>query len=440
MNEGRGPRRHDLRPITSGRELAASALSRVWGDSAFAASVLDSLLARAPDLDPRERGLATELTYGVLRTWKALDRRIEAFAPRGLPNDDWTRLQLRLAAYQILLLDRVPDFSSVNAAVGAVRAKRGPKLAGFCNALLRRLATAGERLELADAVRTTAPEWLFRRLTAAVGEAEACALLGASGHGAGSGLALRCIEGRSVPEWIAALPVGTHSSRTRRLDLRGDPRGREGWASGSFVLQEEGAQLVGLALGARPGEQVLDACCGRGQKTSLLMEQVGAQGMVWATDKFPAKLRELKQEFERLHLPMPQTAAVDWTMGSGSVPEGFDRILVDAPCTGSGTLRRRPEIALRLQEADPARMSAMAVAITRSAALRVRPGGIVVFAVCSVLPEEGEGVVAQLTDLLEPTPLDAPEWARLAQGASFARLLPLAHGTDGYFVASLRRR
>jgi len=134
-------------------------------------------------------------------------------------------------------------------------------------------------------------------------------------------------------------------------------------------------------------------------------------------------------------------AAVDWTVGAGPVPEGFDRALVDAPCTGVGTLRRRPEIARRLTPEDPARLAELQTRIVRSVAARVRPGGRVVYAVCSVLPEECESIVERVLDVLEPAAFDAPELAALELGEKTNfRLLPLRHGTDGYFAASFVRR
>jgi 16S rRNA (cytosine967-C5)-methyltransferase len=186
---------------------------------------------------------------------------------------------------------------------------------------------------------------------------------------------------------------------------------------------------------------VLDACCGRGQKTSLLRERIGTGGELWATDLHPAKLEALHRELERLRLAPVESRAIDWTAGSGDVPAEFDRVLVDAPCTGVGTLRRRPEILRRLEPGDPRRMADLAESILRRAATRARAGGRVVFAVCSVLEVECQAVVARVADLLEPEPFDAPELVGLAPaGATSLRLLPLRHGTDGYFVASFRRR
>jgi 16S rRNA (cytosine967-C5)-methyltransferase len=422
------------------RSIAARVIGRVLYDGAYLSAALDGELSRAAGLDPRERGLATEISYGVLRTRGALERELARHAKKP-PKDEITRLNLLVAAYQILLLERVPAFAAVNAAVSAVRAERGPKLAGFANAVLRKLA-AGARLDPVQAVFDSGPAWLIDELNAVVGRDETARLLGAFGA---PSLSLRLLDGRPVPEWIAALEPGRVSPRSRRLQDAGDPRKRPGYSEGSFLVQEEGAQVIALLLGARPGERVLDACAGRGQKTSLFSEAVGATGSVWASDLHARKLDTLKGDWQRLALPAPSCRAVDLSVGVADLPDDFERVLVDAPCTGTGTLARRPEIRERLTEADPARLAELQLAILERAATRVRPGGRLVYAVCSVLEAEAEQVIERAVRrpgaLLERAPFDAPELeGRLPLEESELRLLPGTHGTDGYFVASLVRK
>jgi 16S rRNA (cytosine967-C5)-methyltransferase len=301
---------------------------------------------------------------------------------------------------------------------------------------LRKIA-AGPRLELAQAVRESAPAWLTEKLERLLGADETDALLGA-------GPPLGRVWGRVVrdhaePSWFAAAERHPASPLARLLP-GGDPEKLEGYAEGAFVVQEPGAQLIALALDVKPGERVLDACAGRGQKTTLFVEAAAPGGEVWAADSHPKKLAALVHECERLGLAPPRTAAVDWTLGSADVPDGFDCVLVDAPCTGTGTLRRRPEIAARLAPEDPARLAELQVAILRGAATRVRPGGRIVFAVCSVLEEEAEGVLARVAEELVPAPFAAPALRALVRpGEHTLRLGPRRHETDGYFVASLVR-
>jgi 16S rRNA (cytosine967-C5)-methyltransferase len=414
--------------------VAARVVARVLEDDAYVAAALDAELRRHQQLDARERALATELCYGTLRTEPALRARLLQHAPRGV-SDTRVLAQLLVAAYQILLLERVPAFAAVDAAVTAVKRERGPRVAGFANAVLRKLTRTGEKLTQAQALRESVPDWLWQALLRDVGEQQASALITTE---AVTGLRRRL--GASEPEWLEALPAGRVSPVARLVRGEGDPRQKPGFESGAFSVQEEGAQVVGLALGARAGERVLDACAGRGQKATLLAERMD-EGRLVAADLYPEKLEAMASELTRLHLPPIETRGVDWTVGQGGLPDDFDRVLVDAPCSGSGTLRRRPEILRRLQPGDPERLGRLAESILRSAASRARRGGTVLFAVCSVLREECEDVVGRVTDVLEPAPFDAPELAaELVSGRSALRLLTGLHGTDGYFMASFRRR
>ncbi len=416
------------------RTIAAKVVERVLVDAAYVSAALDAELRRHPQLDPRERALATELCYGTMRAEPALRARLFVHAPRGV-SDERVLAHLLVAAYQVLMLERVPAFAAVDAAVTGVKRERGPRVAGFVNAVLRKLTKTGEKLTPAQALREAVPGWLLEALKESVGEGETEALLLGEG---GAGLRLR--RGATPPAWVEGLPRGSVSPVARLVRGEGDPRQKPGFAEGAFTVQEEGAQAVGLALGVRPGDKVLDACAGRGQKSTLIAERLGGGNLV-ASDLYPEKLEALAHELSRLGLPPVETRGIDWSVGHGGLPQDFDRVLVDAPCSGTGTLRRRPEILRRLKPEDPARLAALSESILRSAASRARPGGVVVFAVCSVLRAECEDVVSRLADLLEPAPFDAPELpSELVAGKTAVRLLPGAHGTDGYFMASFRRR
>jgi 16S rRNA (cytosine967-C5)-methyltransferase len=170
---------------------------------------------------------------------------------------------------------------------------------------------------------------------------------------------------------------------------------------------------------------------------------VGPDGAVDACDAIPSKLDRLREELSRIGLAPRSTFAVDWTVGSGGVPSGYDRALVDAPCSGVGTLRRRPDMSQRRHRSDLAAFAHTQAAIVARAAQHVRPGGALVYVVCSVLREEAEDVVGAVlaaVPVLTPSPFDAPEARAVAGDASSFRLLPHVHGTDGYFVAHFVRR
>lgn len=426
------------------RDVAARVVGRVVDEQSFAAAALEAELGRAVQLEPRDRALATELVYGTLRVMPWLLGEIARHAPRGIGGiDERVRAPMVVAAYQ-LWFTRVPAFASVSEAVEAVRRARGPRVAAFANAVLRKVSerAAKERAKDPDAMRETAvvestPAWLRAALARAMPAEDVRAFLATSTEP--PPVALRVERAAERDAWIeklrAAAPGATFEpGRVSPLAIlargAGRPQSLPGWSEGAWTIQEEGSQAAALAVGAREGEQVLDACAGRGNKTAVLVRAVGATGAVDACDTSPTKLGRLEQELARLGLRVRATYAVDWTVGSGEVTGTYDRVLVDAPCTGIGTLRRRPEIALRLTEADLADKPRAQLAIVSRAADHVRPGGTLVYVVCSVLREEAEDV----TDAL----LRARPDLRPAEDGQL-RLMPNVQGTDGYFVARLVR-
>jgi 16S rRNA (cytosine967-C5)-methyltransferase len=442
--------------VGEARALAAEVLTRVWSQGAFAAAALDAEIRRRPPLDPRDIALATELVYGVLRTEAALDERIMALASRRTYRSDPRAFaHLLMGAYSLAFLDRIPVFAAVSEAASGVRAASGDKAAGFANAVLRKLAReieAGARPSLTEAIVASAPGWLRGALRRAIGRKAAEAYLAAGPVPPPLGLCVAASEDRAA--WLsrlgalvpgASIELGKVSPRALLLRGAGDVRALPG-AGEAWIVQEEGAQVVALAASARPGERVLDACAGRGNKAWLLGQEVSPAGSVDASDLYPAKLAQLREG--PAGKQVRATFAVDWTLGAGDVPEGYDLVIVDAPCSGTGTLRRRPEIARKRELADLSRLAELQAAITARAASRAREGGRLIYAVCSVLREEGEEVVERLLRggsqasnegvVLEAAPFAGALGRELAGEGHFFRVLPNVHGTDGYFVASFR--
>jgi 16S rRNA (cytosine967-C5)-methyltransferase len=435
------------------RGTAVRVLERVERERSFAAPVLETELTRNVQLGVRDRALATELTYGTLRVRPWLSERVARYAPRGIGKlDPRVRAHLLVAAYQ-LFFTRVPAFAAVNEAVGAVIAARGARVGAFANAVLRKVATDASRAtaeDRAEAAVASAPAWLREALARAVGADDARAFLACGLEPPPIGLRIELPGDRDG--WLARLreaapdghfDMGAVSPLCILARGAGKPQRLPGWAEGAWSVQEEGSQLAALAVGVREGERVLDACAGRGNKTAILARRASPGGTVDACDAMPAKLDRLGQELARVGLSAHATFAVDWRVGSGEVAGTYDRVLVDAPCSGIGTLRRRPEIALRRESVDLRELGATQAEIAIRAAAHVRPGGTLVYVVCSVLREESEDVIEALLRArpeLEQAPFDAAEARGIAGDASSFRLLPHRHATDGYFVARLRSR
>lgn len=430
------------------REAAAHALARVWQKDAFASAALDGELQRAR-LDPRDAALATELVYGVLRTEPALLAKLAKVSTKFRAPTGLVRAHLLMGAFTLCYLDRVPGFAAVSEAVEAARRVADPRVGGFVNAVLRRLVADVEKNgqpKYADALVQSCPAWLQAALGRAIGPEYVRPYLIEGASAPPLGLCLSPEERRdevierlreAAPD--AEIAAGQESPLAVLVRGAGDLRRLPGIGR-AFIAQEEGAQVIALALGARPGERVIDACAGHGNKTWVLAQQVGPRGEVAAADLYPQKLKQIEVPAGRAAV---RTFAVDWSKGRGDVPEGFDRALVDAPCSGTGTLRRRPEIQGKRRPEDLPRLAALQLAILRSAAACVHNGGRLVYAVCSVLREEAEDVVeAALREgagggaRLVAAPFDAPLIRELFGEVTAFRLLPHVKHTDGYFAAS----
>lgn len=402
QRERRGPNKAQTTFIPrTARCLAAVVIERVTDGGAYASRALDAELKRA-QLEARDAALATEIVYGTLRVLPALDQRIaQALTRADARMDSFARATLRTAAYQLEHLSRLPTHAIVDECVTQVRERRGPKLAGFVNAVLRKLAgTRAANPEPPSALAL--PAWVHESLLAALGPERLARLL--QQHGSAPALCLRAdrLPRAELQAQLAAAQPQADIRPTALsplgLNLRrsGSPRALPGYKDGAFSVQEEGAQLIALAIAAQPGERIADICAGHGGKTTLLARQVGSAGSLIAVDVDERKLDAIPDELRRIGLADVPVALhpIDLSVGIGGLPPDFDRVLVDAPCTGLGTVLRRPELLLRLRPGDPARMAQLQLKILRSAAQLVKPGGLLAYAVCSPTREEGPEVAS----------------------------------------------
>jgi 16S rRNA (cytosine967-C5)-methyltransferase len=429
---------------------------------------LPDALARARDRldDHRDQALAASAATGTLRWMAALDAVIEAFGHRPLARLDPEVLDiLRLGAFQLLHMDRVPARAVIDDAVELAREQRKGSAAGFVNALLRRIDRERDRLPLPArpgeasggsaldylSVTLSHPRWLAGRWLGALGfdAAEAWARF----DNAPAPLTLRVNTLKTtldaLVEALACAGVRVEPTRYAPSGLvvtAGQPIATPLFEQGWFFVQDEASQLVALAAAARPGERVLDACASPGGKTIAMAAGMQDRGTIVAGDVRGRRVNLLQQTVIRSGARSVRVARLD--AAQPPFDAVFDLVLLDAPCSGLGTIRRDPEIRWRRQESDLPTLAATQFALLSKAAATVKPAGRLVYATCSSEPEENEDVVAAFLATrddftVEAVQLDgvqAPSSAPLTNAQGCLRTRPDRHGLEAFFAAVLRRR
>jgi 16S rRNA (cytosine967-C5)-methyltransferase len=434
------------------REVARRVLRRVRCDGAYANLVLSAeLTGTGPRLDPREAGLATELVYGVLRHRRRLDHALGRVCDRPLSRVEDDLLDvLRVAAYQLLLLDRVPAHAAVNDAVESVRLGRGKAPAGFVNAVLRKLKPACLDADLPDdalirlAVSTSLPTWLARRWSRQLGPEEAKDLGLALLKRAPLTARLNPLRGseeaanKALEAEGAALKTGRWVPGAVSFTGLANPFGATSYLEGRWTIQDEAAQLVAHLMAPEPGMTVLDACAGVGGKATHLAAHMENRGTVICLDRSERKLALLSEHCLRLGVTCCEARKGDLLDPGALDGVQAQRVLVDAPCSGLGVLRRHPELKWR-EPPDIEALARLQKEMLTRAAEAVAPGGELVFAVCTTTEEEGPAQLAWARQALPtlrpaPPPKQGP-LADLATPDGAVALWPHRHGCDGFFMA-----
>ncbi len=436
------------------REVARRVLRRVRRDQAYANLTLSGELERAK-LDQRERGLATELVYGVLRHRRRLDHCIarQSDIPLSKVEDDLLDA-IRVAAYQILLLERIPAHAAVNDAVEAVKLGRGVRPAGYANAVLRKIAATPGTSELDKdlpddpvlslAVSGSLPTWLAKRWYRRFGSDEAADLARSMLERAP--LTARANTLRAPLEEVksrlegegAEVTPGRHGGAALNLEGLADPFRSPSYLEGLWTAQDEAAQLAARLLDVRPGMTVLDACAGVGGKATYLAALMQNEGEILCMDQSERKLELLREHCLRLGVTCCQPHHQDLREPDALKGIMVDRVLVDAPCSGLGVLRRHPELKWRPERPDLQGLTALQRELLMRAAGALRPEGVLVYAVCTTTEEEGPAQAGWLRRVLPGMRLRAPEegpLAGLAIDGGELTVWPHRHGCDGFYMA-----
>lgn len=453
--------------VAPAREAAYQALRAVSSNRVDLPEALARQRLRLED--ERDRSLTAEIVTGTLRWLASLDAVIEAFAARPVAKLDAEVLDvLRLGAYQLLHLDRIPPSAVVHDAVELARRHKKQSASGFVNALLRRVDRERSRLPLPArpaapameaaaavdylAVTLSHPRWLMERWLSRVGFEAAEAWARFDNESAALTLRANTLKTSAADLQQALAGRGVECERTRfapdgLVVRRGNPLRTTLAASGLFVVQDEASQLVALALDAAPGERVFDACAAPGGKTVAMAGDMGGDGLLVASDLRPRRLRLLREAVRASGAANVRMARVD---SAGPLPFGpvFDAVLLDAPCSGLGTIRRDPEIRWRRTADDLPRMAATQDRMLDRVSRVVRPGGRLVYATCSSEPEENEDRVGAFLAshpefFLRHAAEGGPRTAALrpiVNASGFLRTWPFEHRLEAFFAAVLVRR
>ena len=436
--------------VSPARLAAFDALKEIESGK-FSSVVLANTDAQLSSLD---RALCHELVMGVLRWQLQLDSVVEHFAKRKVESLDPPVLRaLRLGIYQIRFLSRVPASAAVNESVNLVGRARLSSARAFVNAVLRRATREPDYSPAADltdpleriAIQTSHPRWLIDRWSKAFGVEETELMARANNEPPPAAIRvvktladeknvldkLRSAGAQLLPSEIAksAWRLSGATAKLRELSERGE-----------LYIQDEASQLVGEVVNAQPGDRVLDVCAAPGGKTTLIAERAGDKADVVAMDVSPRRLATIERTIQ-LH----QLKNIKLMLGDASLPlpfdsGSFDRVLLDAPCSGTGTLRHNPEIRWRLTNDDINQLAEQQKRFLMNAAAVVKPGGLLVYSTCSIEAEENEEVVQDfLSSDDQFTQVSLPLNADLLTNSGAARTWPHRHGTDGFFISAFER-
>lgn len=437
------------------RDIALKILLRVNEQDGYSNLVLNSELKES-NLPVKEKAFAGALVYGVLERQITLDYVIASNASRKLSEIDPTvRNALRLGAYQLLYLDKVPPSAAINETVNCVKKSDAAGAAGFVNAVLHAIDRMERKIEFPPqknwktylGTKYSAPQWLVRLWANAYGR-ECCEKLLEASFGRPpltvrvnsiKTTAEQLIE-ELAQEQVTAVPNPTVPDA---LDLTatGSLERLRAFQNGMFHVQDAASQLLCYALNAQPGEEIADVCSAPGGKAFTVAERMNGRGMVSAFDLYPARVNLIRDGAQRLGLENVTAEVRDAC--SGSTEKQYDRVLCDVPCSGLGILRRKPEIRLKSKETLDNLPSVQYCILVQSSSM-VRPGGVLFYSTCTLNPDENDAVVSRFLQEHEefsPLTLSLPDGIGHAveEPSNQITLMPHVHQTDGFFFAAFQK-
>jgi len=444
------------------RDIALDALAAIDQEGAYSNLALNAALQKAKP-EPREAALATELVYGTVQRLNTLDAVLGAHLPKGVAKlQPWVRSLLRLSAYQLLYLDRVPAHAAVSEAVAIAKRRGHAAVSGLVNAVLRKLAAspglpappAGASEEARIAFVHSHPEWLVREWVKQFGGEKTERIAAANNEPPRS--TARANRLRTSRDALADALTGAGYAAEASVvspdgvvvEGGGNLAHADAYAKGLFTVQDESSMLVAAFVDPAPGMRVLDCCAAPGGKTTHLAELMGDRGEIVACDIHPHKIELIEQNVRRLGISSVRATVADATKLHERFEEAsFDRILLDAPCSGFGVIRRKPDIKWTKTPADVEAIARTQRAMLESVCRLLKPGGVLVYSTCTLEPRENEEQVAAFLAthpdfaLVASVPEAVPARVAEACAAGTGQLLltPADFGSDGFYMARLTR-
>ena len=435
------------------REVVLSVLLSVNRGQAADASLNQAV--KKAGLDRRDAALCHALTYGVLQTRYKLDTVILSFSSLKLNKIAPKVLEiLRIGAYQMLYMDKIPHSAAVNESVKLARKHANPRAAGFVNAVLRKISTAcdvgmpeTDRSDLTEYlhIEYSFPVWFVDKMRRILGDEEACRFLAASNADAPVTARLNTLvcDVKTSKARLAEDGIGCSdspfASETVYVTQLGNPEDSKAFRDGVFTIQDAASQLCVHALAPKPNASILDVCAAPGGKSYAAAAMTDNTSDIRSFDAAAGKLEAMDEHAKRLHVTSMRTACMDASVHVAALENSADYLICDVPCSGLGVIRKKPDIRYKSVD-DISKLPALQKKIIDNVSTYVKRGGVMVYSTCTILPEENEEIVTAFLKShpnyhLEPFSL--PGIGDVTQG--YITLYPHIHNTDGFFIAKLRR-
>ena len=445
----------------SAREVALEILTRVEQDKAYSNLLLNQMLQRHP-LEKADTGLVTEIVYGTIQHLNTIDYYLNRFVAKGVKNlEPWVRALLRLSLYQVVYLERIPAHAIVNEAVNLAKKKGHQGISGMVNGVMRNVIRQKEQLVIPSdlplveriALQYSHPKWMVVRWIKQFGEQTTEMICKANNTSPKTSARVNVIR-HTQAEILSILQQEGLEAKPSELAPNGIIIEHGGnlaftrwFVEGSISIQDESSMLVAEVLDPKPGMRILDCCAAPGGKTAHLAELMQDKGNVIACDVHEHKISLIRDQADRLKLRSIETVLCDALDLAKQYPaESFDCILLDAPCSGLGVIRRKPDLKWTKQEAEIAAIALLQNQLLNAVHGLLKPGGVFVYSTCTMEYSENQGLIAEFLKLQPQFTLEAFPNEHLrdiqteASTVGMLQILPQHYNSDGFFIARMRKK